>query len=327
MPPDYDESYDNLTELLKKTANSNASHSNEATTRLQLVDELFFGCLGWDKNDCLAEDHHEGTYTDYSLGKPMVNLIIEAKKEDIYFTLPAGFTDITYRIERFKNEASDVYEAIEQAMGYCQSRGVPYGVVCNGHQLVAFLASRTDGIPPMQGKALVLGSLDHMATHFRSLWDCLSSVGVSFRGLPLLLQEADQRPPPDKLSVRIPGYPRYQIRNAIQSNLHVFGDLIIEDVGNLPENEEHFLKECYAESGALSQYALVSRSILRSKYSTEFEAALAGPSLQPATKKGGQPTITSEMLAQSATKRPSPIDRRCGCWENHVRPTLHHSGN
>ena len=80
--------------------------------------------------------------------------------------------------------------------------------------------------------------------------------------------------------------------------------MIIEDVGKLPENEEGFLKECYASNGALSQYALVGKSILKSKYSSIFEESLAGPSLSPATEKGGNPTITTEMLAQSATKRP-----------------------
>ena len=72
----------------------------------------------------------------------------------------------------------------------------------------------------------------------------------------------------------------------------------------MPENEEEFLRECYADSGALSRYALVSRSILQSKYSKEFEASLGGPLLVPATHKGGRPAITSEMIAQSASKRP-----------------------
>ena len=143
-----------------------------------------------------------------------------------------------------------------------------------------------------------------MTEHFLTMWDCLSFVGIESRGLPLKLQETGQRPPPDKLSLRIPNFPRYQIRNPIQSNLRAFGDLIIEDVGRLPENEEEFLRECYAESGALSQYALVSKSILQSKYSREFEESLAGPSLISATERGGTSKITSEMLAQSATRRP-----------------------
>ena len=304
MPAVYEQCLENLTALIEKEGDSSQSHRNEATTRLQLIDRLLFDCLGWDTSECVAEDNFGGTYTDYSLGKPFNYLIVEAKKEDIYFDVPAGNTDITRRIQRFRNDAPDVYEAIQQAMGYCQSRGVPFGAVCNGYQFVAFLASRTDGIPPMEGTALVLNSHQQMIDHFLELWNCLSRAGVSSRGLPVLLQESGERPPPDKLSVRIPNYPRYQSRNSLQTDLQVFGELIIEDVGKLPESEESFLRECYASSGALSQYATISKSILQSKYSMEFEESLAGPSLKAATTKKGEPTITTEMLAQSASKRP-----------------------
>jgi len=29
---------------------------NEATTRLHLIDRLLFECLGWDREDCIAEE-------------------------------------------------------------------------------------------------------------------------------------------------------------------------------------------------------------------------------------------------------------------------------
>ena len=304
MPADFEQCLENLKALIEKMDNAGQSHRNEATTRLQFIDELLFDCLGWDKSECVAEDRFEGKYSDYSLGTPYQHLILEAKKEDVYFEVPAGVNDLTFRIQRFKDDAPEVYDAIKQAMGYCQSRGVPFGAVCNGHQLVAFMASRTDGIPPIEGRALVLNSHQQMLEHFLKLWNCLSREGVTSQGLPVLLQETSERPPPDKLSIRIPGYPRYQIRNPHQTKLQVFGELIFEDVGNLPENREDFLEKCYASSGALSQYALISKSILQSKYSKEFEESLAGPSLTAATEKGGNPSITTDMLVQSATKRP-----------------------
>ena len=189
MPADYAQCLENLTALIKKAGNYGQSHRNEATTRLHLIDELLFDCLGWDKADCAAEDNFDGTYTDYSLGNPYVNLIVEAKKEDIYFEVPTGLRGVTYRIHRFKDEAPSVYEAIRQAMRYCQSKGVPFGAVCNGHQFIGFLASRTDGIPPIEGRALVLNSLQHMAENFLHLWNCLSVTGVASRGLPVFLQE------------------------------------------------------------------------------------------------------------------------------------------
>ena len=304
MPADFVQSQDSLMALVERERSHGERDRNEATTRLQLIDELIFGCLGWDKAECVAEERFEGTYTDYSLGSPYTNLIVEAKREEIHFEIPAGYSNFTYRIKTLESDAPLVFAAVKQAMTYCQSRGVPFGAVCNGHQFVAFLASRTDGIPPMEGRAIVLSSLQHMADNFLKFWNCLSKAGVASRGLTSLLQESGERPPPDKLSQRIHSYPRFQIRNALQSNLQVFGDLIIEDVGRLPENEEDFLRQCYADSGALSQYALISKSILQSKYSTEFEESLAGPSLAAATAKGGKPMITSEMIAQSASRRP-----------------------
>ena len=46
-------------------------------------------------------------------------------------------------------------EAIKQAQDYCSSRGVQFAVVFNGHQLIAFLAVRFDGVAPLDGKCLV----------------------------------------------------------------------------------------------------------------------------------------------------------------------------
>lgn len=304
MPADYEQCLANLKLLIEKMGSAGQSHRNEATTRLQFIDELLFECLGWDKSECLAEENYNGTYTDYSLGTRHKHLIVEAKKEDVYFEVPAGVNELTFRIQRFKRDAPEVYKAIEQAMVYCQSRGVPFGAVCNGHQIVAFLASRTDGNPPLEGRALVLNSHQQMVEHFLRLWNCLSRDGVMSRGLSILLQETGERPPPDKLSLRIPKYPRHQKRNTLQTNLQIFGDLIIEDVVKSPENEKDFLRECYADSGALSQYASISKSILQSRYSSEFEESLADLTLEAATAKGGKPTITTEMFAQSASRRP-----------------------
>ena len=146
MPEIYEQCLENLIALKEKMKNSSQGARNEATTRLQLVDELLFDCLGWDKSECESEDSFGGTYADYTLGNPQRLLVVEAKKEEIHFEVPAGFSALTLRISRFKEDAPDVYGAIVQAMGYCQTRGVPFGAVCNGHQIVAFLSSRTDGM-------------------------------------------------------------------------------------------------------------------------------------------------------------------------------------
>ena len=65
---------------------------NEATTRLQLINALFLECLGWSKEDVIAEEAHGKEYADYTFLAPRRVLIVEAKREGNYFELPAGDT-------------------------------------------------------------------------------------------------------------------------------------------------------------------------------------------------------------------------------------------
>ena len=149
MPAAYGQSQDNLTALIARVRCNESTHRNEATTRLQLIDELLFDCLGWEKSECIAEKKFGGKFADYSLGSPYASLIVEAKKEDTYFEVPAGFNELTCRIQRlgvthrtFMTQSSKRWTTANQEV-------YPSGLVCNGHQIVAFLASRTDGTPPI----------------------------------------------------------------------------------------------------------------------------------------------------------------------------------
>lgn len=56
-------------------------------------------------------------------------------------------------------------------------------MVTNGHQIVAFVATRSDGLPPLEGKALVFTSLDSMLANFHELWQALSKPGVEEKHL------------------------------------------------------------------------------------------------------------------------------------------------
>ena len=89
---------------------------------------------------------------------------IEAKKEGDYFEVPAGINRIEYSLSSILRDNPSLKAAVEQSANYCQSRGVPYGTVCNGHQLVIFIATRNDGIPWLEGKALVFSSFEIMFT-------------------------------------------------------------------------------------------------------------------------------------------------------------------
>jgi hypothetical protein len=171
---DYDRGKHSLDELINWWNSEGAGTRNEATTRLHLIDGLLTGVLCWPKGDITAEQSHGGTFTDYELGKPATRVIVEAKKEGIYFELPAGVGPGTIAIPSVADNSDDIKDAIQQVLRYCQDRGVALAVVTNGHQILAFVASRQDGVPPLTGRALVFDSLEAVRSSFQLAWDNLS---------------------------------------------------------------------------------------------------------------------------------------------------------
>src|SRR5260370_2662430 len=308
MASDYETCRGNLEKLVVWYA-TKASERNEATTRLQLIDEIFFNCLGWDKEDSVLEEPYQGEYADYTFIAPRRVLIVEAKKEGNYFEVPAGKDHLEYSLAALMRDYPNLKAAIEQAAGYCQLRGVPFGVIFNGHQIVAFVATRNDGLPPFQGKALVFPSLDFMLSNFHELWQALSKPAIEQKKLYTRLIGDILPELPPKLSSSIIGYPGVVNRNVFQTNLHIISDFVIEDLALSHDLQPHFLEECYSQSGALSQYALVSKSILQARYAALFSQDTPGPTLVPAVNKEW---ISPELLADSLSRRPILLIRGVG---------------
>jgi hypothetical protein len=165
---------------------------NEATTRLHLIDTLLMDCLAWPREEIKAEEPYEGTFADYHLGRGSTKVIVEAKKEGIYFELPIDFTSRTAKLATLRQLGEPIAKALEQAMNYCLTRGVPLGVVSNGHQIIAFIGSRQDGVPPADGRAVVFTSLEDMQGSFPELWNSLSRPGVDAHRLYARLQGQTQ---------------------------------------------------------------------------------------------------------------------------------------
>ena len=278
------------------------ANRNEATTRLHLIDELLFQVLGWDKRaDCIVEERLDNTYTDYELLCPRRTVIVEAKREGIYFEIPSGISNKQYNIKTLAGDVPKLGDAIHQAALYCQHRGAPFGVVTNGYQLIAFIGSRQDGLPPEDGRAIVFNSLDDMYDNFALLWASLSKSGVIEKNLFKKLVGTDVPIIPKKLSENIVGYPGIKNRNIIQTDLHILADLVFEDIVSARELEDQFLHDCYCQSGALSQYALISKDLLFKRYISLFPPLDDGPTLVPATTKDG---ISDDLIAESFSKRP-----------------------
>ncbi|MEE4378206.1 MAG: hypothetical protein V2J55_11955, partial [Candidatus Competibacteraceae bacterium] len=121
---------------------------NEAETRFQFIDPFLTKCLGWPRPMIHVEKVQDREHTDYELGEPRV-VIWEAKREGHYFDLPANPSrKAIVSLASIMQSSKEASNAIRQAQSYCSARGVQYAVVCNGHQLIAFLATRWDGVSP-----------------------------------------------------------------------------------------------------------------------------------------------------------------------------------
>lgn len=294
---------------MRETVDWGAEHGaeldrNEATTRLQLIDRLLRECLAWPSEQTEAEHHEAGEYADYLLGVPVRRVLIEAKREGRYFDLPVDTPRIAKLTTLFAAN-KELACAIEQALPYAQRRGVPFAAVCNGRQLTAFLPSRTDGVSPMEGRALAFSSLSDMLENFALLWDNLSLAGTEARTLQATLGGDRALPPPPKLSARVAGYPGHQPRNDLATQLQILGELFLHDlIRDEGRDEEEFLRECYCPSGALSQYALVTRALLAARYSAALGETLEVTLEDATTGKGNKQALRNDILAASMSTRP-----------------------
>ncbi|WP_124820248.1 hypothetical protein [Micromonospora ureilytica] len=281
-----------------------AAPLNEATTRLRLIDRLLMDCLDWRPGDITSEDRYDGRIADYVLGVPSPQMVVEAKKEGIHFVIPSGLTGRRSVELRTLLEDATTAAAIRQVLGYCNERGVPIAVLANGHQLVAFYASRQDGVRPLEGRAVMFSSLDEMVENFPVLWECLSREGIALRNLQrMLLGRAPRAIAPGKLSDQIRSYSELRPKSSLETDLKFLGELFLQDLGTSGEVKEDFIRECYCETGALSQYAAVSKEILRSRYAA-LEAALPVAPEAVTTRDGINPSLTSSTLMSAMSNRP-----------------------
>ena len=269
---------------------------NEADTRFRIIDRIIRDCLGWPAASIHLERAEGRHYADYELGTPR-SVIWEAKRIGDPFQLPADakkkvLTDLPSLIALDPR----VSEALRQVQRYCADRGVDLAVATNGRQLIAFLATRNDGLPPLQGRCLVLRQLPDLLDHFPTVWQALSPAGVAERRLTRLLNVGEDRMIPEKLSVQLPSYPKYRYPSDLQNDLRDLGQLLLIDVADQQETEHQFYTQCYCESGALSQHALISKRMLKARYDAMFDREHHSPTVKPVRTGPNVPAFTPDAI-------------------------------
>ena len=248
----------------------------------------------------------DGQYADYEVGMPR-SIIVEAKKSGAPFNFPPQRTPkgLLHSIADLLAADEQLASEIHQCQDYCLKRGVQYAVVCNGHQIAAFLASRTDGIAPLKGKAFVLNGEASLVTNFGILWQNLSPGAIAEHRLTYFLSSAVTAGIPRKLSTFLTEYPRFRYRSRLQEDLRTVADLLLEDLPNASSVEKKFYEQCYCESGALSNYAMASKEIISARYSALFDRTEQSPTVaEVRAKGGGHFARNDDVVAEALAKRP-----------------------
>jgi len=276
--------------------------ANEATTRLYL-NRLLMECLGWPIGSIVAEEHQSGDYLDYVLGVPERRVVVEAKRVGRQFTLPAGVEveeEVTLATVRDHSEQNR--SAIDQVTRYCQVGGIAIAVLANGEQLLAFLASRQDGVQVSKGRAIVFASHEAMLERFDQLWDYLSPAGAASGALVRrLIGRGSIIPPPEKLSAHIVSYPGFRARSEQETDVKILAGLFLQDLTTQEGVSDDFVRDCYCTNGALSQYALVSKEILKTRYKA-LDGAVGESADISRTQRDGR--LSGEILAAALSSRP-----------------------
>jgi len=277
---------------------------NEADTRFRFIDRILIDCLGWEPKDINSEDVKDGHYSDYKLNLFRPVAVWEAKKIGDYFELPAGVSKLIYPLKSIIKDNENIKKALYQVSGYCHERGIPIGVVTNGWQIIAFIANRNDSIAPLEGQALVIPTLNIFLDNYKDVWNYLSKDGFNEdRLLKKLTGEFNEHLPP-KLSSTIDDYPGIKNRNSFQTEVEIISDLVLEDVIKDKTIEKEFLEDCYCKSGSLSQYSVLSRQILTTRYSYLFEGNDKKAVLEQVMNKKGVSSDLLDLFANSLSKRP-----------------------
>ncbi len=308
-PVAYDVALERMAQLAGEMSSTAGEH-NEARTRLLLIDRLLFECLGWNRPDALVENHEGGKFADYVLDEHSPRLVVEAKREGVAFELPPGIARIT-KLEALYGLKGAVGDALSQVESYAQRRGAPYAAICNGHQIVAFIASRQDGVPPRAGRALVFNTPQEMVEDFSMLWEGLGVYTSSGGGLRRILGGAAPAPPP-RLAEQISDYPGTAQQSHQQMALSSLSVLFRPDYSRGDEAEVTFLTECYSEPGAYSRLSVFNRGMLRARQSTALGEELHVGLEEARTKDGLNPLIAEEVAETSASREPIVILGRVG---------------
>lgn len=239
---------DEAFEALKLIASSGERDRNEAETRHKIIDLVLHDILAWPRNRVAVEEYIKPGFADYVLkkanGEPII--LVEAKKEGEYFTLPASAStteDSCYiSLDKLLSNAS-IKDAIFQVRRYCVDIGCEYACITNGHEWVLFKTFEKSRKWESM-RAFVIRKLKFFSSDYTKAVNGLSYASIVDRSsIASLLTSA---PPKDRAIFypkdRIPSFAQPVASNRLAP---VLRPLVNKYFGVIGDDDPTFMKRCY----------------------------------------------------------------------------------
>ena len=291
---------DKRAKLLQRYKSLSLIDANEAETRIKLIDEILKDLLGWTNDDINFEERisEDGktTYADYILRTANTALLIEAKR------VGAAFDTGPSRRRRALSGPlvnGAVGDAIKQARDYCRKKAIPYAVVTNGGQWIAFPAVRTDEVDFHSSSALIFDSLAATLGEDFEYFSSLLSRDAVINGnleIELIGRNADQ--------IEERRLNRFFVTGS-GARVNPIFPLIENEITTafseaISEGDSELLEKCYVTTADRTRFDNRIRMHL-SKRDPLFDKTPEGP-LTTKRRKGGALLVESLRAAELATK-------------------------
>lgn len=225
-----------------------STDDNEAQTRFHVIDELLIRELDWNREAIKVEPHvSDAGYVDYALTKDLrCRVVLEAKRDEA--DLCSSEQGEMAVLPLTSSALKGALPGIKQAIRYAAQLGAPIGIVTNGRQWIGFLASRSDGLAPLDGQAVVFAGIAAITSSWSRFYEFFSDAGLQEGRLSNFLREREIGSAPIVATYHR-AFDRSYKRAPDTSELgHVLEDMFRTSFIRMSNQSTDVLVECFVET-------------------------------------------------------------------------------
>jgi predicted type IV restriction endonuclease len=250
MTNSIDPAYERFLELKSEIEAALKAKPNESDTRLKVLDRFLFEVLEWNQKAVFTEPPTTSGYIDYllTIGERRGAMIIEAKRSGLLQPVTKG--DEVMHVALSGPVLKPLLPGIRQAMAYATDNGIAVAALTDGNTWLFFKASRTDGKPPIGGKAVLFPTLKAVTNNFAKFAELLNVGAIIDRRHLAHLNEAEGLVITDaeqQFYVLNPNDARMRLRDSLASDAALLFAQFFSRLSN--EKDREMLRDCFVETG------------------------------------------------------------------------------